>query len=529
MRENPEDLKAKWFVIQKIQKELAKNPKCNEIIYQIPLIQRKPDDPEPERQIDAFMELYNEKALEFRMKVPDEDEVPVIGLREDYLRIFQPQFDAVYEKYKREIKQLYKSEKTLSKRQDVQKREESVDPIKKKKIYDFLEIHLNQRYESFINTEGEAFFKGIADYMDFIGKEEVLIGFLSNIPLDDRVNRAINRYKANLEKTIEEIERAAQKLSIIIIAKKIKSQLLNSLIQKLNNYLHFRDLKRLRLASDYLITIVNTLKEMGFDVLEEILVVPAEEIPQYDYPFSPTIQVLPQDKEDLERFEENSIGGSLRKLVPIHDAILNRPRINWRTKLNSREMNAAVIGWGMNKIFNESLGYRDAWSNTFSKILTKDRYKAYVTRVHNYLTMKLEESIIKTNKQQKKPRGFVPIEVPPGSKWQDITIGFRDGHLARIKVGKGEAKIYDYGELGFKNQITHAPNKNWEFLQDIAKTQGEVTNEISLRYKNIKQRKFELSKALKKAFPTIKGEPFHPYKHFHAYKLKIRFDSSSYW
>jgi hypothetical protein len=101
------------------------------------------------------------------------------------------------------------------------------------------------------------------------------------------------------------------------------------------------------------------------------------------------------------------------------------------------------------------------------------------------------------------------VTVPYGTKWEGITLRFLDGHTMEIKVkGKNKTEIYDYRQMGFENQKSHIPNKNWEFLQDIAETQGEVTRGIGLRYKNIKERKAELSKALKRVFPTIEDEPF---------------------
>lgn len=121
--------------------------------------------------------------------------------------------------------------------------------------------------------------------------------------------------------------------------------------------------------------------------------------------------------------------------------------------------------------------------------------------------------------QKKKDRNVVPLELPPNTKWEDITIKFLDGHNADIKVKDLKIKA-DYKQMGFEDSKKRLPNKQWELLQLIAYSKGELSWEKPGTSDLVKKKKQLLSKALKNYF-QIDEDPFLSYKQEKAYKVRI--------
>ena len=150
---------------------------------------------------------------------------------------------------------------------------------------------------------------------------------------------------------------------------------------------------------------------------------------------------------------------------------------------------------------------------------------------------------------------ITPLSFPPGAKWEDITIEFKDSHNVTIKC-KGKITRSDYKDMGFEDSKSRRPNKQWELLLELAANNGEIAwdksssgNKVDLdktgqdfgyemdddtpedaRNKGFsiikapdktKKTKQLLSQSLKAVF-QIDGDPFYPYEEVKAYKIKLK-------
>jgi len=147
---------------------------------------------------------------------------------------------------------------------------------------------------------------------------------------------------------------------------------------------------------------------------------------------------------------------------------------------------------------------------------------------------------------------IIPIALPSGVQWEDITIEFSDRHNVKIKC-KNKTFRRDYKDMGFEDSKTRKPNKQWEFLYELAENNGEVSwgkysfgkrpnnrrteqdfghefDENTSQNKGFsiikvpdvkKKTKQFLSQTLKAVFP-IEGDPFFPYKEVGAYKIRLK-------
>ncbi|MGB7061154.1 MAG: hypothetical protein WBF13_02225 [Candidatus Zixiibacteriota bacterium] len=119
-----------------------------------------------------------------------------------------------------------------------------------------------------------------------------------------------------------------------------------------------------------------------------------------------------------------------------------------------------------------------------------------------------------------KENQITPMELPPGTKWEDINIKFLDGHNVKISVGDLNLKT-DYKEMGFEDKRRQLPNNQWKFLEVLATSRCQVAWGESAASWSLKKSKQLLSKTLKEYF-QIQEDPFHPYKQEKAYKIRIR-------
>ncbi len=147
------------------------------------------------------------------------------------------------------------------------------------------------------------------------------------------------------------------------------------------------------------------------------------------------------------------------------------------------------------------------------------------------------------------------INIPPDTKWEDITIKFVDGHNVNIQY-KDTLFRSDYKEMGFedKKDRNRKPNQQWQFLIELSENNGEKSwdapNEKNTNFKKAKQsfgdnpykdhtknpnrgfsiikapdkykkKKQQLAQTLK-AFFKINEAPFWPYRQVKAYKIKLK-------
>lgn len=127
--------------------------------------------------------------------------------------------------------------------------------------------------------------------------------------------------------------------------------------------------------------------------------------------------------------------------------------------------------------------------------------------------------------EQEKKKDIRSIELPDGTRWQDITIRFMDnGDNAEISTKK-ITHVANFQEMGFEDTKKKRPNVQWGFLQLLAMQKGELRwkNDLDMTLKErnkIKKKVQVLSDTFKKYF-QIKESPFYSYKKEKAYKIKI--------
>ena len=117
------------------------------------------------------------------------------------------------------------------------------------------------------------------------------------------------------------------------------------------------------------------------------------------------------------------------------------------------------------------------------------------------------------------------VQCSPGTKWSDIEFEFLDEQRVLIKIGRIHGR-YNFAKLGFSDDRTSEPNKQWKLLNLLARLQGKLTWDDSEATSQKKKIKSLLSKALRNCF-GIDDDPFHPYKEAGTYQLKFKKITSS--
>ena len=114
---------------------------------------------------------------------------------------------------------------------------------------------------------------------------------------------------------------------------------------------------------------------------------------------------------------------------------------------------------------------------------------------------------------------LVPINIPPGTEWKDISIRFISEEEVHIKAGKF-SKVANFIEMGFRNKRTNRPDSQWLFLKILAKNQGELSWNDSNTTDSGKKMKQLLANNLKAYFGLDK-DPFLPYRSIKKYKVRF--------
>ena len=120
---------------------------------------------------------------------------------------------------------------------------------------------------------------------------------------------------------------------------------------------------------------------------------------------------------------------------------------------------------------------------------------------------------------------------PADLRWGDISIRFLNEHDVIIKA-KNITLQTTYEMMGFQDEKKKLPNKQWQFLQLLARKNGEVSwennRDLLVRQINaIKKQKQLLSEALRAYFQIHDSGPFYDYKKEKAYRIKIALISES--
>lgn len=130
----------------------------------------------------------------------------------------------------------------------------------------------------------------------------------------------------------------------------------------------------------------------------------------------------------------------------------------------------------------------------------------------------------------------VPIvPLPKNSRWEDITLAFKNTHDIEVRYGDTHIGIFDYEELEFARMNTKdkIADGKWELLQKIAimsayskqtatyPTKRALMTALYIKIENtVEKRRSELATQLRKTF-GINDDPFLPYHTKEGYRPKF--------
>lgn len=159
-------------------------------------------------------------------------------------------------------------------------------------------------------------------------------------------------------------------------------------------------------------------------------------------------------------------------------------------------------------------------------ILKRKKFEDCIKKVHSYLLPRLKSLLGPSEKTDdlksdtKRKKISKPYSTPAGTKWEEITIKFLDGHNVQISC-RGSKTTVNYKEMGMQDDRSLRPNKQWVLLELLAVKNGELTwqdKEASLKV--VKQKQI-LTDTLQEFF-QLDEDPFYEYNGRHqAYKIKI--------
>lgn len=143
----------------------------------------------------------------------------------------------------------------------------------------------------------------------------------------------------------------------------------------------------------------------------------------------------------------------------------------------------------------------------------------------------IQKEIKKEIKEVKKIKdGALQFPTPKNTRWEDITIKFRNDYDVDVIIGKNtypsNYEKMEFADKRIKKKDEKAKaNDSWELLRLFSTQKGtfplnKLTGEEKEKRKKQKQ---ALSKTLKELFPTIENDPFYEYDDIEGvYKIKIK-------
>jgi len=135
--------------------------------------------------------------------------------------------------------------------------------------------------------------------------------------------------------------------------------------------------------------------------------------------------------------------------------------------------------------------------------------------------LKLYAEMIMGNKIDSTNRHIVSLLLPPETKWESITIKFKDGHDVDILIpGRSKAIQSSYIEMGFQNLKTRRSNNQWRLLIILANNHRKLSWNNPEAKDNLKKQKQLLSEKLKKYFNLVE-DPFRLYREEKLYEIKL--------
>ena len=140
---------------------------------------------------------------------------------------------------------------------------------------------------------------------------------------------------------------------------------------------------------------------------------------------------------------------------------------------------------------------------------------------NSMLSMILGQSPQETPNQPARPM----IELPEGTRWEDITIEVVGNDAAKILVG-GQNFAASAFEMGFWDRRKNLPNRVWDLLVDFAEARGTLCISSKERSREWKRWDFQrLRRTLQTCF-GLTDDPLLPYDPVTGYKtcFKILYD-----
>ena len=146
----------------------------------------------------------------------------------------------------------------------------------------------------------------------------------------------------------------------------------------------------------------------------------------------------------------------------------------------------------------------------------------------------LPQSEIRKAEAQQQEKGSPaskPLErfpSPPGLSWSEVTIEFISDEEIRIRT-RNQAKSFHYAQIGFRNEKTGKPIKNWDFFLLLAQKK-EFSWDTNLPSGTRDQAKNHISQLRKrlKEMMGIASDPFANYQEVKAYRPKFELKDSRY-
>ncbi len=216
--------------------------------------------------------------------------------------------------------------------------------------------------------------------------------------------------------------------------------------------------------------------------------------------------------------------------------------------MDTEEKTANAVGWTAEKIWANFLhcGTADTWFDVeendtapkpeeqrrnVKKFEDRKGLKILKEKDNHFELRVFPEEFQKIRRQFSNPRtafnsyrmkGLFPITLPEGTRWEHITIKFRNGHDIRITLKNKDDFEYvaNYKEMGFQNSRRLLPNVQWKLLEALSKNNGIFSWDNPNASLLIKKRKQLLSQQLRDYF-QLGDDPFELYEREKIYKLKF--------
>lgn len=182
----------------------------------------------------------------------------------------------------------------------------------------------------------------------------------------------------------------------------------------------------------------------------------------------------------------------------------------------TRDDQRRALEWlAKNNAISSSVSYYSGMLPTLKMMRSDPPDGFYLTIIEDKIQEITFDFIKKFN-----PKKSEKINLPFGTKWENLSIKFRDGHNVDIFLGNKLIAKTDYKKMGFENKKTRNPNIQWDMLRILSSVNGELSFDGAKVITNGKKRKQYLSDSLKDYF-GINSDPFYSYKKEKSYRIKI--------